>query len=1542
MTIIRLLKDDSALQMSQSLQAATFPRSANFADMVFDGNPGDKVLHRHLCSFTPGFIQTVLSLVFAFFTISAAQAQVTLPIEVMGAEGTEVNVTLSLTAGQVAATQRLWLQTHNIRYPEKASFRINGGAWVPLNNTTATMLPTSQTYGGIGGSFAVLKMTLPVTPSQLVTGNNTLTFRFNVSNGLAVGYRIVKLNLLDAGGTQLMPASAFTQENPATWLPPSSASADIVAGENLWRNAPLMASYRPGAQPLMAKCASCHTQNGADLQYFSYSNHTIIERSKFHGLSATQGSQIASYIRNLAVKKAGRPWNPPYQPGPGLTDKPNDEWLAGAGIDSVPDDDSDTLLAMFPNGVRRDALMEGDTNKFKRFSSHDTLLAFQLPDWNHWLPEIHPLDGMPQDFSTSKSLKAYNDLRTQLVGKTAAETREWMRTSNAGQPRSGMFLLTDLYGDAPHELLRARRPELFNASGSISDSAAARQVYSWILWRMVKHVEIHEEFALTGLGKEPDGVEWANYDKREALPRMWLGANRTVFDSSPFLSGSEFNITGSASGNNAFNHNYLSNAWYQLQLMLNGGQRTGGGHGVVDFGYAHGFLNGFQRDTGYTQMGRNYVWSLKGMDEGDNDRGPNHNMGWSFNRASIGPVAAYLAPEKPASIPALSSFSKDALSLLVQVWLEKNNSWLPEQIFTYPDGTEKSGDEDGVNFNDRFYVVGGGVGDPNRSIPHAKYTELGLMKSRGTLPPALQNGYAQWAQVIWPGLDANGTARNNWMQFVYPRVGTAPSAPPLQNAATYGDIRVSWTPAAGVTSYNVKRSTTAAGPFLTVAYFRTSGEYTDSVPLQNREYYYKLSANAAAGESSDSPATLSALLHNRLLGTFIGTTPTSGEKTREATDGDRHTIASSYNNGSWTGLDLGTAQPITRLGFVPQRAYSIRSIGGKFQASNSATFSSGVVDLHIIVTDPGDGYEEKVISVGGTYRYVRYLIPTGNRHDGQIAEITFWKGSIPAALAVPTGLTAISGNGQVVLSWSASSGATSYTLKRSTTNGGPYTDVVSQAGTSFTNTGLTNGTTYYYVVSASNGGGSSGNSTQASTTPTGSASDPVITSVLTQSATVGTAMSSYTIAASNSPTSYGASNLPAGLSVNTSTGVISGTPTTAGSISTAISATNEGGTGSASLVFTVNSSGGGAPVKLNGTVIETPGSWGNGGNTRDKALDGDTNTYFDAATSNGNWVGLDLGTAHVITQVRYFPRSDQAGRMDGGIFQGSNSADFSSGVTTLHTISGIPPVAYTSATISNSTSFRYVRYLSPIGGYGNVAEVEFYRPAAPVIISALTRTATVGTAISNYTITASNSPTSYNASNLPAGLSVSTSTGVISGTPATAGSVSTTISATNAGGSGSATLVFTIGSAPTDLANFRATHNLASNGFQDILSSADDGVANLLKYAFNMIGGEAGQVNNLMTSNTATLQSNGSAGLPFVSVNVTGELQITFIRRKATSNSGITYVVEFSDTLATGSWAVNPAATEISPMINGTLERVTITDSEPAIKRFARVRVTEN
>src|SRR5258706_8324358 len=141
-------------------------------------------------------------------------------------------------------------------------------------------------------------------------------------------------------------------------------------------------------------------------------------------------------------------------------------------------------------------------------------------------------------------------------------------------------------------------------------------------------------------------------------------------------------------------------------------------------------------------------------------------------------------------------------------------------------------------------------------------------------------------------------------------------------------------------------------------------------------------------------------------------------------------------------------------------------------------------------------------------------------------------------------------------------------------------------------------------------------------------------------------------------------------------------------------------------------------VKLTGSIIGTSGTWCCG-NTVTNVFDGNLNTFFDAPDpGNGDWAGLDFGNGvtNVLSLVRYCPRTGQAGRMVGGVFQVANAADFSSGVVTLFGISNPPPEGvFTSRVVNSGQSYRYARYLAPDAGFGNVAEVEFYRPDATAL-----------------------------------------------------------------------------------------------------------------------------------------------------------------------------------------------------------------------------------
>jgi len=110
--------------------------------------------------------------------------------------------------------------------------------------------------------------------------------------------------------------------------------------------------------------------------------------------------------------------------------------------------------------------------------------------------------------------------------------------------------------------------------------------------------------------------------------------------------------------------------------------------------------------------------------------------------------------------------------------------------------------------------------------------------------------------------------------------------------------------------------------------------------------------------------------------------------------------------------------------------------------------------------------------------------------DGAYVNLLVDSGGDPAwmpttTVAAPANLTATAGDGQVGLNWSASAVASSYTVRRATSSGGPYANVTSGiTATNYIDTGLTNGVTYYYVVQAVNANRSSPDSNETSATPT--------------------------------------------------------------------------------------------------------------------------------------------------------------------------------------------------------------------------------------------------------------------------------------------------------------------------------------------------------------------------------------------------------------------------------------------------------------------------
>jgi hypothetical protein len=110
---------------------------------------------------------------------------------------------------------------------------------------------------------------------------------------------------------------------------------------------------------------------------------------------------------------------------------------------------------------------------------------------------------------------------------------------------------------------------------------------------------------------------------------------------------------------------------------------------------------------------------------------------------------------------------------------------------------------------------------------------------------------------------------------------------------------------------------------------------------------------------------------------------------------------------------------------------------------------------------------------------------------GDLDNLKLYDVAIPPKSDISSNLKAVGGDSKVDLTWNAVTDATSYTIKRSTTEGGPYTTIkTGVTDTTYTDSDVTNGTTYYYVVTAIVNGSESGGSNEASTKPTADQTPP--------------------------------------------------------------------------------------------------------------------------------------------------------------------------------------------------------------------------------------------------------------------------------------------------------------------------------------------------------------------------------------------------------------------------------------------------------------------
>ncbi|MEP6754257.1 MAG: glycoside hydrolase family 44 protein [Chthonomonadales bacterium] len=304
---------------------------------------------------------------------------------------------------------------------------------------------------------------------------------------------------------------------------------------------------------------------------------------------------------------------------------------------------------------------------------------------------------------------------------------------------------------------------------------------------------------------------------------------------------------------------------------------------------------------------------------------------------------------------------------------------------------------------------------------------------------AVSNGTTYYYKV--QATDQGGSSGDSNVASATPSIQPPPAPGAVSIIAGDGNLILTWANVTSTTSFTVKRSLLATGPFVTIA-TGLDGAGMQNVGLTNgTQYFYEVFALNSGGSSLSSPIA---------SGTPIA--PLPGMPTgMTAIAGDTNVLL------QWAGVSRAT-------GFTVKRSIN---------AAGPFTIVASGLD--------GAGYQDINVINGTKYYYVVAATNTsGSGPDSSVVNATPTD-PIPAMV---TGLTATVGNRNVLLQWTGVSRAKSYTVSRSLTAGGTYTVIATGVdGASFQNVGLTNGVTYFYIVQAVNGGGTGPPSTEISATP---------------------------------------------------------------------------------------------------------------------------------------------------------------------------------------------------------------------------------------------------------------------------------------------------------------------------------------------------------------------------------------------------------------------------------------------------------------------------
>jgi len=577
------------------------------------------------------------------------------PIEVFGVERGQERV--YFVNNRNIQVSGIYLKTHNVSYDGKMSFRINRNDWIKVTNDKVNFSRMDDITGGFGGGHSVHYFYIEIPNLKIYRGANIIEFRYKANaTDKSSGYRVLDFYFDGPSGRIPDGKTYLDHKLDKGYEIIHNTPEEIEQGEQLWKHQDLIdIGAFPDGRVIKAKCSDCHTEDGRDLQYFNYSNKSIITRSKYHGLSQYQGELIASYIRTLPYKsKYGRPWNSPYQPAPDLDSRGVDEWAAGGGEQWVLDDFSDMYDFLYPealvNGEIEKSLITGNQMSIDGYINMRQIpIPFQLPDWNSWLPIVHPKDATGRFFEQHPANLYYEYLKNKQTGYTH---EDWFFFQN----HVSNYTKIDDWPNYP-------------ATGSHNLSATERhslETYSAALWGLVKSWEIMQSYNLESQAK--------NYFSNLSL----IAEGPSWYTNMPFFVSP--NMLGLPLRNHGLRNNtkqnrfFFSYIWYHLQGVLYSGQGIGSPITPVDWRYTYGFLQNMPFGLHNTNYDSNpfplmYLWVSKAAQLMDNGVLPNN----SFDNS---PKFDIIHPRYLTGAPSIEHFYYDDLDMYKITMKNHTYNWL--------------------------------------------------------------------------------------------------------------------------------------------------------------------------------------------------------------------------------------------------------------------------------------------------------------------------------------------------------------------------------------------------------------------------------------------------------------------------------------------------------------------------------------------------------------------------------------------------------------------------------------------------------------------------------------------------------------------------------------------------------------------------------------------------------------------------------------------------------------------------------------------------